>query len=161
MAEKHKTKQIDEDELFELIRSKPGKKSSYDIKVWTDTKKPFVPITAAIEHMKSVSRSVLAFQTFIRFLSRTFIYNHGNFVNKLLFWQVEKEAVIEAKQVKAEKIKTEKVVKEESTSSKPVKTTEQGRSVIKKTEPMVKTEPVIPKKEPVNASKGGFYDRVI
>ena len=32
-AEKFKTVQIDEDELLELIRSKPGQKSSYDIKV--------------------------------------------------------------------------------------------------------------------------------
>ena len=32
-AEKFKTKQIDEDGLLEMIRSKPGKKSSYDVKV--------------------------------------------------------------------------------------------------------------------------------
>ncbi|KAL5248432.1 hypothetical protein ACHWQZ_G017574 [Mnemiopsis leidyi] len=32
-AEKFNTKQIDEDELLEMIRSKPGKKSTYDIKV--------------------------------------------------------------------------------------------------------------------------------
>ena len=32
-AEKFSTKQLDEDALLQLIRSKPGKKSSYDIKV--------------------------------------------------------------------------------------------------------------------------------
>ena len=32
-AEKNKTAQIDEDGLLDLIRNKPGKKSSYDIKV--------------------------------------------------------------------------------------------------------------------------------
>ena len=39
MAEKLKTKQLDEDGLFDLIKNKPGKKSAYDIKVRRESRR--------------------------------------------------------------------------------------------------------------------------
>ena len=51
-AEKFKTKQIDEDGLLEMIRSKPGKKSSYDVKV-TGIFPPFLNKIQKTEHLVS------------------------------------------------------------------------------------------------------------